>query len=185
MEGPQWIVIAHLVRPQGRRGEVLADLLTDFPERFSDRRELMLLDTQGNPSRTVSVQDHWLHKGRIVLKFTGIDSISDAETLRGLDLAVSREHRVPLDEGSFYISDLIGCHVVQPDGSKAGKIIAVDREATETPLLVLETETGHEALVPFAKAYLVRTDLPQKRIVMNLPEGLLDINLRPFVAEEE
>jgi 16S rRNA processing protein RimM len=180
---PQWIVIAHLVRPQGRRGEVLADILTDFPARFSDRRELMLLDAGGVPLRAISLEGHWLHKGRVVLKFSGCDSISDAEALRGLDVAISREQRAPLDADSAYISDLIGCCVVLPDGAEAGKIVAVDRE-TDTPLLVLETSSGDEVLVPFAKAYLRQINLETKRIVMDLPEGLLDINSSSSSAEE-
>ncbi|HZU09362.1 MAG TPA: ribosome maturation factor RimM [Pseudacidobacterium sp.] len=173
---PQWIVIAHLVRPQGRRGEVLADILTDFPERFSDRRELMLLDAGGRPLRAVSLEAHWLHKGRVVLKFAGCDSISDAEALRGLDVAISREQRVPLDADSVYISDLIGCCVVLPDGAEAGKIVAVDRETTDAPLLVLETGRSDQVLVPFAKSYLRQINLETRQIVMDLPEGLLDVN---------
>src|SRR5579884_1553752 len=135
--GPQWIVIAHLMRPQGRRGEVLADVLTDFPERFGERREVMLLDAEGNPLRSAAEESHWLHKGRVVLKFAGTDSISEAEELRGLDVAIPRDQRVSLDKDSVYISDLIGCHVIQA-GRDIGRIITVDRETTDAPLLVLE-----------------------------------------------
>jgi 16S rRNA processing protein RimM len=184
--GPQWIVIAHLVRPQGRRGEVLADILTDFPERFGERREVMLLDAKGNPLRSAALESHWLHKGRVVLKFAGMDSISDAEALRGLDVAIPREQRVSLDEDSVYISDLIGCHVIQA-GRDIGRIIAVDREATAAPLLVVEAagNSSEEFLVPFVKAYLRRIDIEKKRIEMDLPEGLLEMNSPPISPDEK
>jgi 16S rRNA processing protein RimM len=177
---PQWIVIAHLVRPQGRHGELLADILTDFASRFSERRDLALLDAEGKLLRSVVLEKHWLHKDRVVLKFSGIDTISDAESLRGLDVAIPREQRAPLDEDSVYISDLVGCRVIDLGGIEprdVGEIISVDRETTSTPLLILESsERGEELLIPFARAYLRTVDIAHKQVAMSLPEGLLDIN---------
>jgi len=181
-DGP-WAILARLVRPQGRIGEILADILTDFPERFAERKRLFLVssETSPEPVREVTLERHWLHKGRIVLKFAGVDSISDADALRGLLVAVLASERAKLTDGSVYIGDLIGCEVFDLNAAKpVGVVAGVDREAG---LLEVKTPGGEEALVPFAKAYLVRMDVAGKRIEMRLPEGLLDINA-PMTDEE-
>ncbi|WP_158748343.1 ribosome maturation factor RimM [Acidobacterium sp. S8] len=182
-----WILVARLIRPQGRNGELLADILTDFPERFAERSSLTLLHSNGKtPPRTVTLENHWLHKGRIVLKFAGIDSISDAETLRGLDVAIARSQRAPLEEDAVYIDDLIGCHVIDlSQGNRdIGAVTDVDRDTTSTPLLVIgKTGSKDEVLIPFAKAWLHKIDLDQKRLEMSLPNGLLTINA-PLTSEE-
>jgi 16S rRNA processing protein RimM len=181
-----WVLVARLVRPQGRTGELLAEILTDFPERFTERRSLVLLHPEGKtPPRPVTLDDYWLHKGRVVLKFSGIDSITDAEALRGLDVAIPREQRAPLEDDAVYIDDLIGCHIIDvsgPDAHDIGPIVNVDRDITSTPLLVVHAPTEHdptekdELLIPFAKAWLRHVDIENKRIEMLLPEGLLTIN---------
>ena len=180
----RWTILARLVRPQGRHGEILADILTDFPERFRDRKRLFLVASEASPihAREISLENHWLHKGRIVLKFAGIDSINDADTLRGLLVAVLASERTTLTDDSVYIGDLIGCEVVDLNvGSiTVGLVTDVDRDAA---LLSVKTPEGSEALIPFAKAYLVNMDLAAKRIEMRLPEGLLEINA-PVTDEE-
>jgi len=178
-----WVILARLVRPQGRIGEVLADILTDFPERFAQRKRLFVVSSEisREPVREVTLERHWLHKGRVVLKFAGVDSISDAEALRGFLVAVPVSERAKLTDGSVYIGDLIGCEVFDVNAAKPVGVVAdVDREAG---LLEVKTPGGEEALVPFAKAYLVRMDVAGKRIEMRLPEGLLDINA-PLTDEE-
>ncbi|MBB6146092.1 16S rRNA processing protein RimM [Silvibacterium bohemicum] len=172
------------MRPQGRHGEVLADILTDFPERFSERKRLFLIASEkdassaarNRPPREITLENHWLHKGRIVFKFAGIDSINDADTLRGLDVAIPASERAPLDDGAVYISDLIGCELVDLASAREtaiGRVVNVDREAS---LLVVENADGAELLIPFTRAYLEKMDLAAKRIEMRLPTGLLDIN---------
>ncbi len=178
-----WAILARLVRPQGRVGEVLADILTDFPERFAARKRLFLLSSEDSPEpvREVTLERHWLHKGSVALKFAGVDSISDAEALRGLLVAVPAAERAELTDGSVYIGDLIGCEVFDLNAARSVGVVAdVDREAG---LLEVKTPNGEEALVPFAKAYLVRMDIAGKHIEMRLPEGLLDIN-GPMTDEE-
>ena len=177
-----WIAVARIIRPQGRKGEVLADILTDFPDRLAARKHLCLRDPSpagSSPPRQLQIQDLWLHKGRIVFKFEGIDSITDAETLRGFDLTIPQSERAPLDEDSVYIGDLIGCEVIdERTGAAVGRIVDVDRESTSTPLLVIQSDSDPEILVPFARDYLLSIDLPAKRILMQLPEGLVDLNRR-------
>jgi 16S rRNA processing protein RimM len=179
-----WAIIARLVRPQGRRGEILADLLTDFPERFAERKQLYLVVSlqSGAPAREVTLERHWLHKGRVVLKFAGIDSIDDAEALRGQLVAIPAHERAPLAGDSVYISDLIGCEVIDVASTRVpfGKVRDVDRDAG---LLIVASVRGEEVLVPFAKAYLLTIDVAARRIEMRLPEGLLDINA-PMTEEE-
>jgi 16S rRNA processing protein RimM len=184
MSFPDWAILAQLVRPQGRSGEMIADLLTDFPERFADRKCLYLLasETDRTPTREVVLVHHWLHKGRVVLKFSAVDSIDEAEKLRGLFVAIPASERAPLSDDSVYISDLIGCEVIDVASSpiQIGRVKDMDREAG---LLMVQPSKGPEVLIPFAKAYLVSIDLAAKRIEMRLPEGLLDINA-PITDEE-
>ena len=106
-----------MLGPQGRRGEVAAELHTSFPERFAERRELAGLAKDGS-RRTLQVEEHWFHKGHVVLKFAGVDSISDAERLAGMELQIPAEQRAELDAGAAYTSDLVGCEVV--DRTSAG-----------------------------------------------------------------
>jgi 16S rRNA processing protein RimM len=139
-----------------------------------------LLSPDGKSSRPIELHEHWQHKDRVVLKFAGIDSISDAETLRGYDVVVPRDQRAPLEDDSVYIDDLIGCHIIDigpANTGDIGAITSVDRETTSTPLLVVKAAGNKEdILIPFAKAYLKKIDINQKRIEMSLPEGLLTIN---------
>ncbi|MGA7316089.1 MAG: ribosome maturation factor RimM [Silvibacterium sp.] len=183
MSDADWVILARLVRPQGRQGEIVADLLTDFPERFAERKRLFLVmsEASSTPAREVTLEYHWLHKGRIVLKFSSVDSINDAEPFRDLLVAIPGSERSPLTDGSIYISDLIGCEVVDVVASTdVGKVTDVDRESG---LLLVQSTGGDQILIPFAKAYLVQIDLEGKRIEMRLPGGLLDINA-PITEEE-
>lgn len=186
-----WTWLARIRRPQGRKGEVFADLLTDFPDRFSERRRVWLIAeappllagpaghrTALLPPREVDLTSHWLHKGGIVLHFGGVDSISAAEELAGRIVAVPQSERAPLAEDETYISDLIGCTLMDVAGATpvaAGEIEDVDRSAGPVALLVVRGAKG-ELLVPFAKSYLRKIDLEARRIEMALPEGLLDLN---------
>jgi 16S rRNA processing protein RimM len=195
----EWVWLARIRRPQGRKGEVFADILTDFPERFAERRRLWLLregasngagsaaqsriPSPGSLPREVELATHWLHKGGVVLHFAGIDSISAAETLSGLVVAIPRTERAALGEDEVYVGDLIGCTLVdvakadapQTEPVVVGEIEEVDRTAGPVALLVVRGATG-EVLVPFAKSYLRRIDIEAKRVEMALPEGLADLN---------
>jgi len=180
-----WVWLARIRRPQGRKGEIFADILTDFPEKFAERKQLWLMPEPANSgskidAREVELVAHWQHKGGIVLHFAGIDSISSAETLAGLIIAIPREQRAQLDEDEVYIGDLIGCTLVDVATATAtsiGEIEGVDRSAGPVALLVVRGKSG-EILIPFAKSYLRAIDLEIKRVEMALPEGLVDLNPR-------
>lgn len=177
--GP-WVWLARIRRPQGRKGEVFAELLTNFPEKFTERRRLWLIPREGQAAvaREVELISHWLHKGGIVLHFAGVDSISAAEELDGLIVAVPRTERAPLGEDEAYIGDLIGCTMVDVAGRApvdVGVIEDVDLSAGPVALLVVRG-ASNEVLIPFAKSYLRKIDLDARRVEMALPEGLVDLN---------
>jgi 16S rRNA processing protein RimM len=207
-----WVWLARIRRPQGRKGEVFAEILTDFPEKFAERKQLWLLSPQeattasrgprllaadvsaktgagarpagldalaATPApRQMELQNHWLHKGGVVLHFAQVDSISAAELLAGMIVAIPRAERAVLSSDEVYVSDLIGCALVDVGGAEpvgVGEIENVDRSGGAAPLLVVRGEKG-EVLVPFAKSFLRKIDLEAKRVEMALPEGLVDLS---------
>ena len=107
----EFVTLARVAKTQGRHGEVAADLFSDFPERFAERHRVFALNAQGE-RREMELEGFWPHKGRIVLKFAGVDSISDAEGLIGSEIQIPVSERAELEEGANYISDLVGCMVV-------------------------------------------------------------------------
>jgi 16S rRNA processing protein RimM len=191
----QWTLLARILRPQGRKGEVLADLFTDFPERFASRGSVWLASggfaestVERHEPEPAEVIAHWLpvgrNAGRIVLQFAGIDSISAAEQLAGKEVVVPAEARMPLEPGAAYISDLIGC-TVYDGGEAVGTVEDVQFATTPdgtrrledaAPLLVVQAPDQSEILIPFVNEYLVELDSAGKAIRMALPEGLTKVN---------
>jgi len=182
MNGPsEFITLARVVKAQGRRGEVAVELHTDVPDRLHQGLRLSALAEDGS-RRELQIEDAWPHKDFLVLKFAGVESISEAETLAGCELQVPRNERAQLDEGVAYVSDLVGCTLADR-GKDVGVVSDVRFGAGEAPLLVVGSGKS-ELEVPFAQAFLVKIDLEAKRIEMNLPEGLLEVNA-PLTAEEK
>jgi 16S rRNA processing protein RimM len=178
-----FITLARVVKTQGRIGEVAAEIHSDVPDRFSVGMKLSALAKSGDSRREIEIEELWLHKGLLVLKFFGIDSISDAEALIGSELQVPRADRAMLEQGWNYVSDLVGC-VVFNHGSKIGKIEDIQFGAGEAPLLIVAGSNGSKYDVPFAEAYLEGVDLKQKQVRMKLPQGMLEVNA-PLTAEEK
>ena len=176
----EFVTIAKVTKTQGRIGEVAAVLFTDFPERFGDRKHLFAFDPRGR-RRELELEDHWFHKGMVVFKFAGVDSISDAETLLGCEIQIPLSERAELESDEFYVSDLAGCIVID-SGRELGRIKDVQFGSGEAPLLVIEG--GKEYLVPFASAYIQKIALEQKRLEMKLPEGMLELDA-PLSREEK
>ncbi len=189
---PRWTALAHLLRPQGRKGELLAELLTDFPERFEAQRRVYLAPPEFSgtveEARSAEVKAFWLpvgkNQGRIVLQLEGIESITEAEPLAGMDIIIPTEERLSLEDDSVYISELIGCTIFD-QGVAVGVIEDVQFPASAdgarrltkaAPLLTVKSPAGDEVLVPFVKAFLVSMDLSAGRVDMLLPEGLVDVN---------
>ncbi len=178
-----FVTLARVVKTQGRIGEVAAEVHTDVPDRFAVGMKLSALAKSGGARRDVEIEDLWPHKGLVVFKFVGIDSINDAEPLIGSELQVPDEQRAELEQGWNYVSDLIGCTVVD-SGREIGTIEDVRFGAGEAPLLIVADADGKKYDVPFAEAYLEGVDLKQKQVRMRLPEGMLDVNA-PLTAEEK
>jgi 16S rRNA processing protein RimM len=177
------VTLARIVRPQGRRGEVAAEILTDFPTRLATLREAYLWDGSSEP-RCVAIRSCWLQKNRAIFHFAGCECIADAERLRGLDVQVPLADRAPLPAGRYYVSDLVGCEVWERGaphgtGGKVGTVRDVQftgKDIGGTPLLVLETAQG-ELLIPLAEEICTCIDTPARRIEVLLPDGLHDLNL--------
>ena len=177
----EFITIARVAKTQGRKGEVAADLHTDFPEKFAERKRLFALYADGS-RRELQVEDHWPHKGWMVLKFAGVDDMSAAELLKGCELQIPLAERARLEEGATYISDLIGVKVF--DGpAEVGEIRDVQFGSGEAPTLVVK-QGAKEVLVPYAAAFIKRLDVSGKRLEMQLPEGLLDVDA-PVAREKK
>lgn len=176
----EFITLARVIKTQGRRGEVAVEIHTDVPERFAPGFKLFALPDKGERWE-LEVEEIWPHKECLILKFAGVDSISDAETLVGCELQVPRSERGKLEEGWTFISDLTGCDVFDGD-REIGKVQDVRFGAGEAPLLVVAGAKEYE--IPYAEAYLKNVDLEQKRIVMALPGGLLEVNT-PLKQEEK
>jgi 16S rRNA processing protein RimM len=172
-------------KTQGRHGEVAVELHTDVPDRFRVGLKLFAL-AQDNSRRELRVDELWPHKALLVLKFAGVDSISDAELLIGCELQVPRSERARLDEGWNYVSDLVGCVVFDAD-REIGRIQDIQFGAGEAPLLIVVSGGGAGSKryeIPYAEAYLKSVDLERKQIQMQLPEGMLELNA-PLTAEEK
>jgi len=179
----EFVTLARVVKTQGRHGEVAAELHSDVPDRFAAGMKLFALPKDEAARRELEVEDLWSHKGLIVLKFCGVDSMNDAELLIGSELQVPKAERADLEPGWNYVSDLIGCKVID-HAREIGRIEDVQFGAGEAPLLIVANSAGRKFDVPFAEAYLEGVDTAQRQVRMNLPEGMLEINA-PVTAEEK
>ena len=174
---PEWLRVARIVRPQGHTGEVLAELLTDFPDRFAGEARVWLRSGEDGPVREATVTSYRLHGGRLVLRFADCASMNDAEALRGLEIVVPWAERRALDEDEVYVAELVGCTLVDArDDRPVGVIADVDAASGAGTLLVVERPDGGELLVPFVKAYAPAWDLQARVLHMTLPNGLLELD---------
>jgi 16S rRNA processing protein RimM len=171
------VTLARILRPRGLRGEVTAEILTDFPERLPKLQEVWLADGRSAPRR-VRVQRCWLSPsrgGQAVYHFADINSIEDAQSLRGLEVQVPIEQRARLADGSYFVSDLVGCEVWEAGASSALGCVRDVEFPGGAPLLSIDTNEG-EVLVPLAAEFCLHIDVKAKRIDVSLPEGLRDLN---------
>ena len=177
----EFITLARVVKVQGRHGEVAVEVHSDVPGRFRPGLRLLALGANDH-RRELEVKDVWSHKGFLILRFVGVDSIADAEPLVGCELQVPFEQRAALEPGWTYISDLVGCMV--SDGPREiGRVEDVRFGAGEAPLLIVKAGT-RELEIPYAAAHLENLDLKGKRVRMLLPEGMLELDA-PLTPEEK
>jgi 16S rRNA processing protein RimM len=166
------VTIGRIVRPQGRKGEVVVQSLSDRPDRFPSLRQAFVAGESGS-ARPVQVRDAWPHKGRFVLKLEGVDSIDDAERYRGLDLRIPEEDLSALPEGSYYHHQLRGLRVDDAGGREIGRVAEVMETGGEAAVLVVHGANG-ETLIPLADAFVRAVDLAGGRVVVLVPE-LVDV----------
>jgi 16S rRNA processing protein RimM len=197
-ETPRWVLVARILRARGNKGEVAAEILTDFPERLTRLREVFVGHADGkNDPRCAALKRCWLsqnHRGQAVFHFEGVNSISEAEKFRGLEVLLPFEQRVTLPAGQYFVSDLIGCSVFENPAmppivssspcslGEAPSLLGTIRdvqfpgeEISGTPLLEVET-SGGELLIPLAVDICTKIDMEARRIDVVLPEGLRDLN---------
>lgn len=197
-EKHRWVAVARILRARGNKGEVAAHLLTDFPERLSQVRNVYLAAAAGGGEpQAYEVSSFWIsqnHKGQAVFHFAGVNSIHSAEQLRGRDVLLPIEERVKLPAGMYFVSDLVGCTVFEH--SDAASVVAsspcsaaiapsalgtvaevefVGQAQAGTPLLRVETSQG-ELLIPLAEDICFRIDTVAKRIDVRLPDGLRELS---------
>jgi 16S rRNA processing protein RimM len=169
------VTVARVAKARGVRGEVACDLLTDFPERFDGLEELIAVFPGGRRER-LTLEGHWLHGDRVVLKLEGFDSPEEASALAGCELAVPESEAVELEEGEFYDWQLEGCRVETIEGVSVGTVREVLHTGGEAPVLVIRDEKERENLVPLAESICVEIDVDAKLIRVDAPEGLLEVN---------
>ena len=169
----EWVAIALLGKTRGNRGEITAVVLSSKLERFDSLQEVWLFGAASGPARgeRFEVEHTWFHDGTLVFKFRGVDSIGAAELLYGSEVRVPAASRVALDEGEFFQDDLIGCEVIdRRTNTPLGRVSAFDESGGAGNLVV------GDLLIPFARAICVEIDPAARRIAVELPEGLKDLN---------
>lgn len=169
------VIVARAVRTRGLRGELVAELLTDFPERFAKTRELIAVHQARDKRTVMPLEAHWFQGGRVIIKLAGVDSIEAAREFVGYDFGVPEKEAVELGEDEFYDWHLEGCRVETLEGASVGAV----REVLHTggvPVLVIEGAEGREHLIPLAKTICVEVDTAGKRIRVDPPEGLLELD---------
>jgi len=173
---PQWddmALVGRIARAHGNRGQVIIDPATDFPEeRFKAGSVLHI--RRGDSTAPVTVANVRFHRGRPIVGLAGIETMDAAEALAGSELRIEMDALQPLPAGSYYHHDLVGCQVETPRGENVGRVSAVEGDAAGSRLIV---ESGNgEVLVPIAEGIVVHVDVAGRKIVIEPPEGLLDLN---------
>ena len=166
------VVIARAVKPRGLKGEIVAELLTDFPERFEDLEELVAV-SPGGERATKRLEDYWFQNDRVILKIAGYDDVETAKQLVGFEFAVPESERVQLPEDHYYDWELEGC-TVKIGAESIGRVSSVLKTGG-VEILVVTDQSGKERLIPLADSIVVEVDAAKKTIVVDPPEGLLDL----------
>jgi 16S rRNA processing protein RimM len=172
-EPEELIAVARVVKPRGIRGEVVAELLTDFPERFEGLDELIAVTPQGT-RRTMILEDSWLHAGRIVLKFAGYETPEAARELAGYELAVPEADAIELEADEYYDWQLVGCRVVTVAGRELGPVREVLHTGAAPVLIIADAQDKREHMIPLAESICVEIDIAAKLIRVDPPEGLIE-----------
>lgn len=167
------IIVARAVRCRGLKGELVAELLTDFPERFEKVNTLVGVSPDGQ-RQELELEAYWFQNDRVILKFKDYDTIESAKTLVGFEVGVPESERVELAAGEFYEWQLSGCSVEDTQGQAIGTVRDVMRTGG-VELLVVDDGSQHEYLIPMAADIILNVDVTGKKILIDPPEGLLEL----------
>ena len=163
----EWITVALLGKTRGNRGELTALALSSKRERYQALREVTVF----GGGEKYQVESAWFHDSTLILKFRGVDSISEAEKLSGAEVRVPASERVQLEPDEFFEADLVGCEVTErKTGESLGRVTGWQDGGGSGLLLV------GGLMIPFARSICVEIDPAARRIVVDLPEGLKDLN---------
>jgi 16S rRNA processing protein RimM len=174
MSPDELVAIAKTVRVRGLRGELVAEVLTDFPERFGATERVFAVKPNGERVE-LTLESHWFQKDRVILKFAAVDSIEAAEDLINCDICVTEDEAVELEEDEYFDWELTGCRVETIEGEQIGTVREVMRTGgTENLIVDNPGEEKKDFLIPFAQSICVAVDVENKLIRVDLPEGLLD-----------
>jgi 16S rRNA processing protein RimM len=192
----RWVQVARILRPRGNKGEILAELLTDFPARFSHLKQIWLAKDDAEPL-AVGLENFWVdrnHPETGIFHFAGCTTITDAERFRGFDVLLPFDERVKLPAGRYFVTDLIGCTVFEVVGEppklasppcaleQAPRALGTVRDVfflgegvAGTPLLQVDTPKG-ELMIPLAEDICTGIRVAERRIEVRLPDGLSELN---------
>jgi 16S rRNA processing protein RimM len=166
------LLVGIVRKPHGLAGEVSVQVLTDFPERFAPGTRLVW--ARESEERVLDLAAARPHGERLLLTFEGIASVEAARELAGGELSVAQGEVFPAPPGYFYSHEIEGFACVDPQGAPLGSARAL-AQTPAGPLLTIQTAAGREALVPFVEEMVREIDLKNRRVVLDLPEGLLDL----------
>jgi 16S rRNA processing protein RimM len=175
-----WIAIGRILRPRGRKGEVAVEALTDFPGRFGTQHRVYI-KSPGESQQQLDIADFWWHQDTLILRFAGVNSIDQAELLRGRLLLIPRSERTRLDPNRYYLWELVGCAVLRRGGAAVGTVADVELTGGVDLLRVRADGAApgtEDLLIPLAEEICTTIDVDGRRIVIDPPEGLLELNLQ-------
>jgi len=164
------VAIARVAKPRGLKGEMVAAILTDFPERFASVKTVTTVFADAT-TESFELEKHWFQSGRVILKFGGVDRVEDAERFRDADICINESEAVELESDEYFDWELEGCSIITIDGETIGSVKSVMRTGG-TEILVVQGEK--EYLIPFAESICIEVDIDNKVIRVDLPEGLLE-----------
>jgi len=171
-ENRDLVIVARAVRTRGLKGELVAELLTDFPERFESLEELIAVSPDGE-RQTVKLENFWFQNGRVILKIESFDDVNSAKVFIGFDFAVPEADRVQLEADEYYDWELEGCTVNTVDGDSVGIVSSIMKTGGTEILVVSDAEV--ERLVPLAASIVKDIDRANKRILIDPPPGLFEL----------
>ena len=167
-----WLTLATVLKPRGNKGEVLVNLLTDDIERLLEVASVTCFEDKAIAPHVFEVEEAWMHQDKAVVKLAGVDSIDGANTLRGFDLCIPLSARRQPEQGEVFLSDLIGCQIFDRSDNLLGTVEDVYEEGALSWLSIGPGDT----LIPWVPQFFPVKDIPNKKLIAELPEGLLQVN---------